>query len=392
MIVLPKKENFSPLFHSVGCICRFRNRILLLKRKAGKSYPLRWGIPTGKRLPGETVIKTIIRELYEETHILCSVENLKFIDSFQIVTDNMDFLYDLFVLELKYEPEIILNENEHTTYKWLFFPELDDYDLVPDVKETVAIGLNRKKSGVQLNLFTGEPDNAEHRINLFDLQDEFTISHQNFKEHLDFGKKWYVTYGAPGVGKTTVLKEMEKICPELLVESKDILRKSMNFKEFLHKAFTEQEHRFFFHFQMEILQLRFWQCFYSRNGSFVDEGIFNPLAYTKALFTLKWIDKYVFDSFFRNYNSYQAILVPPARILYFHSSTDTLMKRIRKRGRPHEQQYSRQYLEALNDAFDETAVFLKEKMGYDVTYIQTEDKKPDVIAQEIWQDIAKKGI
>jgi deoxyadenosine/deoxycytidine kinase len=169
------------------------------------------------------------------------------------------------------------------------------------------------------------------------------------------------------------------------------LKKSLNFKEFLEKAFIEKEHKFFFHFQMEILQLRFWQSYYASNNAIVDEGIFSPLAYTKALLFLKWIDKYVFDSFFRNYSSYQAILTPPCTILYFYSSSETLASRIKRRKRPHEQYYSQQYIEALNEAFSETAAYLR-KVGFDIYYINTDEKPVEQIAENIWRNILKDNI
>jgi hypothetical protein len=100
----------------------------------------------------------------------------------------MNFTYDLFVLALLYEPQIIINKGEHTEYRWVSLNELDTYSLVPDVKETVAIGLNKKEKNVQLNLFTGLPDDDDHDFSIFDQQEEFNISHNHFRESIDFEK------------------------------------------------------------------------------------------------------------------------------------------------------------------------------------------------------------
>jgi deoxyadenosine/deoxycytidine kinase len=301
----------------------------------------------------------------------------------------------LFVLELTEEREIIINPQEHTEYKWIEFKDIDKYDLITDVKETVAIGLNRNLNIKQLNLFGYLDGESPILLSVFEKQQDFDISHKLFKDNLNFDKKWYVAFGPPGVGKTTTLKEINSMHPEIIIEKKNILKRTLNFKEFLHKAFAEKENKFFFHFQMEILQLRFWQSFYAQNNSIVDESIFSTLAYTKALYSLSWIDKYVFESFYRNYRSYQSILIPPTCIFYFYSDTENLFKRINQRGRrrerEHEQYYTMQYVDYLNMAFQETAFFLK-KMGFNVRYIATDNKSAKQIAEELWQNTLKDNI
>jgi 8-oxo-dGTP diphosphatase len=391
MIISPPKNDFSPLFHSVGCICKYKKEFLMLKRVEARSFPKKWGIPTGKMELNETPRKTIIRELYEETRILCSAENLKLVDSFQIENDNMNFLYTLFVLELTEEREIIINPQEHTEYKWIEFKDIHKYDLVTDVKETVAIGLNRNFNPIQLNLFNFPIEDNYISLNTFEKQQDFKVSHKLFRDNLDFHKKWYAAFGPPGIGKTTTLKEINSMHHEINIEKRNILKESSNLKEYLNKLFTKEESKFFFHFQMEILQLRFWQSFYACNNSIVDESIFSSLAYTKALYSLNWVDKYVFDSFYKNYRSYQSILIPPVCILYFYSSTENLLKRIKQRGRKHEQYYSVQYIEYLNMAFSETATFLK-RIGFNVQYIATDNKPAKQIARELWENTLKDNI
>ena len=391
MIISPKTENFSPLFHSVGCLCKYKGKFLLLRRSRNSSFPLKWGIPTGRIEQHETPKKAIIRELYEETQIVCSSENLDFIDSFQIENNDMNFLYDLFVLELTEERKIFINSREHVEYRWIEFNDFPKYDLVPDVKETVAIGLKRNLNTIQLDLF-GHPIESVNKLGVFEQLQEFELSHQLFKESLDFNKKWYVAFGPPGAGKTTALKAIHSMYSTVNVEAINILKNSLNFRKYLYKAFAEKKHRYFFHFQMEVLQLRFWQSYLAHDNSIVDESIFNPLAYTKALFSLKWIDKHVFDSFYMNYRGYQSILVPPVCVLYFYCSTENLLKRIKRRNREIEKFYPTYYVEHLNTAFAETATFLQKKMGITIQYIQTDNETPKQIAEDIWQNTLRDNI
>jgi len=220
MIISPKRNDFNPLFHSVGCICTYKGNILLLKRMKTCSFPFKWGIPTGKIGPNETPKKTIIRELYEETQIVCSSENLHFIDSFQIENDDMNFLYDLFVLELAEEREIIINPKEHIEYRWIEFKDFHKFDLVPDVKETVAIGLDQNVKTTQLDLFGHPVEENEVNFSVFEKLQDVELSHQSFKNGIDFTKKWYVAFGPPGVGKTTTLKEINIKHPEICIEDK----------------------------------------------------------------------------------------------------------------------------------------------------------------------------
>ena len=389
MIINANKSGFKALFRSVGCICRLNENILLLKRIEGKSYPLKWGIPSGKIKSGETSMQAMVRELYEETHILCSSENLKFIDSFNIKNEDMTFSYDLYLLNMFYEPQIRLNSEEHLDFKWTKFSEFNEIPLVPDVKETVARGLAKNVQTVPLSLLTGMPVDLDRDIySLFKKNRSDEISHDKFKKGVDFGKKWYAAFGPPGVGKTTTLQFVKRISQDAIVEKDDILDNRFDFKGYLNKAFKKKEYQYFLYFQLEILQFRFWQSFNTKNNSIVDESIYSTLAYTKALYSLKHLSSNMFRAFYSHYNSYNAILTPPQTIIYFYCSTKKLLDRIKERARPHEKYYDIEYVEKLNEAFSEVSSYLK-KNGQNVVYISTDDKSAQAIAEELCQNTLK---
>lgn len=386
MILSNKEETtFDALFHSVGCVCVYKGSFLIIKRTNSKSYPFMWGIPTGKMEQGENIGKAIIRELFEETGILQSIENFRHIDTFCIENGDMKFKYSIFTLELKYLPNIKLNSNEHVDYRWIQFKEIDNFKLIPDVKETVEIALN-KKTWKQLSLFP-ELENDNEFLEMFKKEEKvhYPITRELFKDNYKEDKVWYAAIGAPGVGKTTILQKIEEYNPIFQCQKFNVLDQTLNFKFYLDRLFIHLEHKFFFNFQIEILQSRFWQSLLAKDHSIVDETIYSILAYTKALFSLNWIDEHTFESFFKDYCSYKAILPEPRIIFYFYCSTEVLIERIKKRKREHEKYYSYTYINQLNTDFQEIAYLLKREKQCDVIFINTANQSADEIAQLICQ-------
>jgi deoxyadenosine/deoxycytidine kinase len=201
------------------------------------------------------------------------------------------------------------------------------------------------------------------------IQNNIPTNSNNFR--LDYDKHLYVSYGTPCSGKSTAFYSWAEKFNINLVTDNTILDDQSPLFYYLVNAFEKGNKSFFFHFQMEVLPLRFWQMASAPNRSLIDESIFSTLAYSRALYNLKWITDYEYNTFNNNYISYRALLPAQITIYYFHCNNDTVLERLKIRNRPIEcSSYSLEYISALRDAFDFT--FAELKGLYKVVEIDTE--------------------
>lgn len=394
MIINPSIESFNSLFSAVGCVCFHNDELLLLKRFEDKSFPNMWGVPTGKIERDETPIQSIIRELYEETRIVLSANRLKLVDTFRITTEEMSFKYTLFYADFDLMPDVKINSLEHKEYRWVHVDQIDTLELVPAVKETISqtIKNRRQKLNPQLNLFTNEPDNySVVNFKLKDYLSQFTGLEKNF----EFKKKWVVTFGAIGTGKTTTIRQLHKKLPNslLIANNNFILSKGTRLHTYLNEATENKKWLYYFFFQLEVLPERFRLSFNAPDYSFVDETIFSTLAYSIALYRLGWLRKYEFETFLKNYQFYLNFLPTPSKILYFYCSTATMITRKDKRlrevkKRDHEKHYTYLYIDALNKGFKEVADELN-LAGFDIVFIDTNNKSIEMVTNEVLSKIGK---
>jgi 8-oxo-dGTP pyrophosphatase MutT (NUDIX family)/deoxyadenosine/deoxycytidine kinase len=350
-----------PLFEAAGCICCCDGRVLLLQRTDEKSYPRRWGFPSGKLGPGEAALAGVIREMYEETHILVSSEQLQYVGTYFIVTEDLSFKYSTFTCSFATLPEVQITPSEHIRYDWFTPDAVLDLDLVPDVDSCLKRAMPQMHFGpYQLQLFrtteNAPPRSAaaiEEAIRQYVPAPEYEISTLPPRE-------WYASFGPPGAGKTTALKVIEKFMPEmkLVEEIPAILNRNSRLNFYLKKAFEDDDPRFFFPFQIEVLPARYWAAASAPAKALVDGTIFTALAYSRALYGLRLLAVHEYETFYVNYLSYYRHFQSPRCVWYFHCDAATLQKRIKARSRRIERFYSLEYLNALCFAFNQTAAEL----------------------------------
>ena len=106
-------------------------KVLILKRSDWLAWaPNRWALPGGHVEIGEENEIAAIRELQEETQLAAVI-----IEHFE----SDDHLHYFIVTQ--YTIEIKLNE-EHTDYAWVSVEELNDFDIVPEVKKRIETLFN----------------------------------------------------------------------------------------------------------------------------------------------------------------------------------------------------------------------------------------------------------
>ncbi|HIH61150.1 MAG TPA: NUDIX domain-containing protein [Methanobacteriales archaeon] len=92
------------------------NRILLLKRSANsRTNPGLWELPGGKMLDGETLDRTLEREIYEETGL--KVCPIRVLGAFQ-----QEFPFKVsvnIIFQVRVRGGVLRLSDEHEAYKWV---------------------------------------------------------------------------------------------------------------------------------------------------------------------------------------------------------------------------------------------------------------------------------
>ena len=301
----------------------------------------------------------------------------------------MSFLYSMYSCEFKSLPEIKINTNEHIDYEWFTLDELSNLLLVPDLLDCLRNVVPYLKKPVQLELFPEFPE-ASLRSTLgqkapiknleAQVLDDF-FEYASTKEINNNRGNYYVSFGPPAAGKTTSFKEMLKTNASLeYIREKTILGRKSRLNYYLHSAFEKEINAYFFHFQTEVLWLRFLLTKNAPNNALIDESIYSTLAYSKTLYKLGLLTDKEYQTFYYQYLQCLSLLPLPKKIFYFDCPINMLLLRIQRRGRKHEQLYSRGYLESLCVSFEEVARELKKSC--DIIKINTDHLSVKRIAEE----------
>ena len=131
--------DFQPKFEVVGCFMEHDGDILLLQRNDDKSEGGRWGIPGGKRGPGETLAQALVREIKEETGVTILESELQYHQPILVRHTLHDFTYHIFSTVLRSRPEITLSPLEHQAQQWTTPAHALKLNLVTDKNACIKI-------------------------------------------------------------------------------------------------------------------------------------------------------------------------------------------------------------------------------------------------------------
>lgn len=137
MLFIDRPENFQENFEVVSCFVEYKEKILLLLRQHHKTQPNTYGVPAGKVNIWEKYNEAMQRELFEETGL--KNLTLKYYKKVYVSHDKYSFIYHMFFTQLDEEKEIIINPEEHLSYKRISVEQSLQLNLVEDLDTCIRM-------------------------------------------------------------------------------------------------------------------------------------------------------------------------------------------------------------------------------------------------------------
>ena len=163
-------------------------------------------------------------------------------------------------------------------------------------------------------------------------------------------KRFVAIAGNIGVGKSTLTA---------------LLREQLDWEPFFEAVkdnpyladFYADMQRWSFHSQIYFLSRRLrhhWQLLQRTNSVIQDRTVYEDAEiFARNLYQQGLMVERDYHSYCELYEVVTAVLPPPDLIVYLRASVSTLQERIRRRGRPYEQNIAMTYLEQLNELYEE---------------------------------------
>ncbi len=163
-------------------------------------------------------------------------------------------------------------------------------------------------------------------------------------------KRFVAIAGNIGVGKSTLTALInERLDWEPFFEA-------VNDNPYLADFYGDMQ-RWSFHSQIYFLSRRLrhhWQLLQRANSVVQDRTVYEDAEiFARNLHRQGLMDERDYQSYCELYQVVTAVLSPPDLIVYLRASVPTLQERIRRRGRPYEQDIAEVYLSQLNGLYEE---------------------------------------
>lgn len=122
------------------CFIEWNNKLLFLKRSHKEIAPNLWAIPGGKLENFESSREAVLREIYEETNIDLSKENLNYFGKFYVSHSIMDYELHLYKSMIcKFPLDLKINFSEHSEYIWKSIETIQELNLIDGQLEAFNI-------------------------------------------------------------------------------------------------------------------------------------------------------------------------------------------------------------------------------------------------------------
>jgi 8-oxo-dGTP diphosphatase len=136
MLFIEKPDGFVFDKTAAGCFIIVEDRFLILKRGESQSQFGTWGLPAGGINSDEEIDEGMVRELHEETGLKFDKTELKYVQKFYVkIYKNFEFY--IYTIKLNIMPEIKIDKNEHTDFKWVTRNEALKLPLIMGFKESM---------------------------------------------------------------------------------------------------------------------------------------------------------------------------------------------------------------------------------------------------------------
>ncbi len=158
--------------------------------------------------------------------------------------------------------------------------------------------------------------------------------------------KYTVVEGVLGVGKTS-------LCEFLAREmNARLIAENVEDNPFLAKFYKDMR-AYAFQAQMFFLLSRFRQQQELQQQDLFSRNIISDFLFAKdRIFANITLDENELVLYDRLYNIFKEKVLKPDLVIYLQSSTEILLQRIRRRGRPYEKDISPEYIDSLNQAYN----------------------------------------
>jgi 8-oxo-dGTP pyrophosphatase MutT (NUDIX family) len=132
-------ENFTPKVEVAACFILVGNQVLFLKRLPHKTEGDTWGIPGGKCEKEETALAAMVREIREETTIDLNSRSIKSHGKVYIRYPKVDFIYHMFECSFSEFPDVVIDTQEHSEYRWMTLQDALKLPLIPGEDECIYL-------------------------------------------------------------------------------------------------------------------------------------------------------------------------------------------------------------------------------------------------------------
>lgn len=139
MIYKERPPNFDSKFEVVSCFVEYNGEILLLHRQDHKPEGNTWSVPAGKVDAGEEILKTMVREIQEETGFLLPSSQLSYFGKVFVKYPDYDFVYHIYHIKLDQRQKVAINHKEHKDLRWISPENALNMPLIQDLDVCIKL-------------------------------------------------------------------------------------------------------------------------------------------------------------------------------------------------------------------------------------------------------------